>query len=260
MLTMLLLLAVVQTPPPLVSADADPNLAEIGFAPFPSEGPPPTPPAEPRQTPRPVVVNAPPPADVTPVAPVENEVRAAPQEDKHAAPTWQVAALATAIVPLNISGAPFVFGMRGELDIFRVGAQFSFDRGGVTPFTMSQTNEWTGLLGYSLVNHKYARVRLQGGMSALSGDGITARFGPSAGLTARAGLPFIGAEVGAIFTPAGGMRQLDARAEVVLRGGVFELHGGYRVRFYDATDAGTLSTLFATTPVAGPSIALGLTF
>lgn len=267
MLTMLMLLTVAQTPPPLVSADADPNQVEIGFAPFPSsKTAPPAPPVEeapkpePVVKPKPVVVNAPPPVDIAPVAPVENEVRATKSDDKHAAETWRLTALATGIIPLQLTGAQFVFGMRGELDVFRIGAQFSFDRGGVTPFTVNQTNEWTGLLGYSLVNNKYARVRLQGGMSALTGDGIASRFGPSAGLTARAGLPFISAEVGAIFTPVGGMRQLDARAELVLRGGVFELHGGYRVRFYDASEAGTVSTLFSSIPVAGPSVAIGLTF
>lgn len=264
MLTLLMLIAVVQTPPPLVAAESNTEgtfETSSGFAPFPSEGVPPLPPAEPEQKKEaPKVQYAPVEAPIA-TAPVENEVRATPPtENKHAAPTWQVAALGTAIVPLNINGAAFVFGMRGELDIFRVGAMFTFDRAGVTPFTIGQTNEWTGLLGYSLINNKYARIRMQGGLSALSGDNIAARFGPSVGLTARAGLPVIAAEVGAIFTPVGGMRQLDARAELVLRGGVFELHGGYRVRFYDAADAGTVSTLFSTVPVAGPSIAVGLTF
>ncbi|MGV3623166.1 MAG: hypothetical protein ACO1OB_20265 [Archangium sp.] len=228
MLTVLMMLAVAQTAPPLVSADVDSNQAGVGFA--------------------------------ATAAPVESEVRATPQPDKNAAETWRLTALATGIIPLQLNGANFVFGMRGELDVFRVSATFTFDRGGVTPFTMNQTNEWNGLLGYSLINNKWARVRLQGGMSALSGDAIAARFGPSAGLTASAGLPFIGVEAAAIFTPVGGMRQLDARAEVVLRGGVFELHGGYRVRFYDASDAGTVSTLFSSIPVAGPSVAIGLTF
>lgn len=264
MLTMLMLIAVVQTPPPLVAADANAEGVvdtSSGFAPFPSEGAPVLPPAEPEQKKEsPRVQYAPVEAPIT-TAPIENEVRATPPaENKHAAPTWQVAALGTAIVPLNINGAAFVFGMRGELDIFRVGAMFTFDRSAVTPFTVGQTNEWTGLLGYSLINNKYVRIRAQGGMSALSGDNIAARFGPSVGVTARAGLPVIAAEVGTIFTPVGGMRQLDARAELVLRGGVFELHGGYRVRFYDASDAGTLSSLFSTAPVAGPSVAIGLTF
>lgn len=217
MLPLLLSLVVMQSPPPLVSADVD----------------------------------APPP---TPVA----EVTAPPRDDKHAADSWQVAALATAIVPTSLDGAPFVFGLRGELDVFRVSGVFTFDRGGVTPFNVAQTNEWTGLLGFSAINNKYARVRLQGGLSALSADTFTARFGPSLGVTARAGLPVISAEVAALFTPVGGLRQFDARAELVLRGGVFELHGGYRVRFYDAAEAGTLDALFTSTPLAGPSIAVGL--
>lgn len=63
------------------------------------------------QSPPPLVsadVDAPPP---TPVA----EVTAPPRDDKHAADSWQVAALATAIVPTSLDGAPFVFGLRGEL-------------------------------------------------------------------------------------------------------------------------------------------------
>ncbi len=234
--SLLVLLALNQSPPPLISAEVEPTrIDDASFAQF-----------------------APATSAVPP--PVAAEVRAAPEEKKHEAPTWQVAALATAIIPTSLDGAAFVFGMRGELDIFRVGAFFTLDRGGVTPFTMSQTNEWNGLLGYSLINNKWARIRLQGGMSVLSGDNFATRFAPSAGLTARAGHPNIAAEVGAIFTPVGGLRQLDARAELVLRGGIFELHGGYRVRFYDGADAGTLETLFATAPLAGPSVAVGLTF
>lgn len=206
------------------------------------------------QSPPPLVsadVDAPPP---TPVA----EVVAPPREDKHAAPLWQATALATAIVPTSFDSTPFVFGMRGELDVWRISGVFTFDRGVVTPFTMAQSNEWTGLLGFSAINNTYARVRVQGGLSALTADTFTARFGPSLGVTARAGLPVISAEVAALFTPVGGLRQFDARAELVLRGGVFELHGGYRVRFYDAAEAGTLDALFTSTPLAGPSIAVGL--
>jgi hypothetical protein len=70
---------------------------------------------------------------------------------------------------------------------------------------------------------------------------------------------FLGAEAGIVFTP-GAFRQLDLRAEAILAAGIFELHVGYRARFSDETSTGTLATLFASAPVAGPSLALGVSF
>ena len=90
MLTLLMTLAVAQTPPPLISADVD----------------------------------APPPAPTA-----ETEVRAPATTEHRSGELWRATALATGVIPLQLSGAQFVFGVRGELDVLRVNATFTFDRG-----------------------------------------------------------------------------------------------------------------------------------
>ena len=50
--------------------------------------------------------------------------------------------------------------------------------------------------------------------------------------------------------------QRDLRAEGILRGGIFELHAGYRARFLDTTGVGLLTSA----PLAGPHVAVGLAF
>lgn len=173
-------------------------------------------------------------------------------------PLWQVTALATANVPTALEGSDFLLGLRGELDVWRIGALVTFDRTGTTPLTLADTRHWTSLLGYSVLHTPFLRVRALGGLSALTTD-TTSSFAPALGATARLHWRFLGLEAAATFNPFG-FRQLDARLEAILSGGLFELHVGYRVRLLDASAKGTLETLFASTPVAGPSIALGVSF
>ena len=173
------------------------------------------------------------------------------------APKWNAGAWATATVPTSLDGAPFLYGFRGELDVWRIGASVTLDRGGTTPFTFSSVDAWTGALGYSLFLNEYLRVRAMGAVSARV-DAGTAVFAPGVGLTARAGWSFIAVEGSALFTPFGAFRQLDARAEAVLVGGIFELHVGARALYLDDTEAGSLGTLFSAAPLAGPSVAIGV--
>jgi hypothetical protein len=177
---------------------------------------------------------------------------------KDAAPFWQVTALATANVPLALNGSDFLFGFRGEVDVWRISALVSLDRRGMTPFSMSDIQTWNGLLGASVVATKSFRLRALGGVGVLATES-TATFAPTLGTTARVGWKWIALE-GALHASAGAFRQLDARAELVLHGGVVELHAGYRVRLIDPTPGGSVETLFATAPVSGPCVALGLSF
>lgn len=217
----------------------------------------------------PPMVSAPP----TPPAEVKSAPTAEPAKAAEPdVPLWQVTALATATVPTALEASPFSFGLRGEVDVWRISALVTFDRAGTTPTaaamaasplaaltsTLEDARTWNGLLGYAVLLNHWARIRALGGVSALTTD-TTSRFAPSLGGTARIGWRFLAAEAGLVFTPVG-FRQLDARVEGILRGGIFELHVGYRARFVDSTDTGTLATLFASTPNAGPTVALGLSF
>ncbi|MFT3708002.1 MAG: hypothetical protein QM817_10135 [Archangium sp.] len=184
-------------------------------------------------------------------------------------------AFTTATIPTSLDGAAFMFGLRAELDIWRIGAVATFDRAGVTPLSIGDANAWTGLLGYSVVSTEYFRVRALAGLSALTGSATTTQFAPTIGTTGRAIWKFIGAEGSASFT-AGTFRQLDLRAAAILKGGIFELQLGYRARWIDATTDGTVSTLLsatttstdaliATAPtapalIAGPHVSVGLVF
>lgn len=199
----------------------------------------------------PLVASTPPPP--APAATVSE----APKSGMKDGPLWQVGAWGTATIPTSLDGAAFMFGLRGELDVWRLGVLFSFDRSGITPLTMNDLRAWTGLVGYSVLSLDWLRVRAQAGVTALSSDTAAARVSPALGTTARVTWRFLGAEAGATFSPFD-FRQLDLRAAAILHGGIFELQVGYRARFLDATTGGTLDTMFATTPSAGPHVALGI--
>lgn len=219
------------TPPPLVSVES----TEL------------TPPPMPAAEPWPHSAPPTPPAQVTTPSP------ATPSD----APAWQAGAWATTTLPTSLEGSAFLYGLRAELAVWRIGAWLTFDRSGVTPFTLNSTDAWTGALGYALLLTRHVRVQALGAVSARSDSG-TSLFAPGLGLTARAGWSFLAIEGSALFTPFGGFRQLDARAEAVLVGGIFELHAGLRALAVDTTESGGLDTLFANAPTLGPSIALGL--
>jgi hypothetical protein len=239
--------AEVDSPPPMVGAEVEVVPPMVAAVP---EAQPPAP------LPGPVAPNVVAPRGFDPRggegdAGVKAEVKKEAEEKKDAAPFWQVTALATANIPLSLDGAAFLYGLRGEIDVWRLSVVATFDRTGTTPFTMSETRSWNGLAGASVVATKNFRARLLGGVSALTTD-TSAVFAPSAGATARVSWKFIGLE-GAVTGSFGAFRQVDARAELVLQGGIVELHGGYRARLVEVKDGeGVL--------VAGPTVALGLSF
>lgn len=176
---------------------------------------------------------------------------------------FQLRALATTILPMRsrdrISGGEFLIGLRGELDVKRLSFLFSWDQGGVTPIslsdTLTETSYWNGLLGASVWATKYSRIRVLGGLSAVS-TAREARFGPSVGATVRLGIPVVSIEGGVIYTPIG-FQQVDARAELVVRLLIFEARGGYRARWVDTARSNDRPIV---EPTGGPTISLGLIF
>lgn len=168
-------------------------------------------------------------------------------------PLWQVSALGTATLPTALDGTAFLVGARAELDLWRIGVLVTVDQAGTTPFSLDSARQWTALGGYAVLVNKWARLRLLGGVSGTS----TTTLAPTVGANVRLSWSFLGAEAAAVLTPFGAFQQLDVRAEGILRGGIFEVHAGYRARFLDTTGAGTW---FASAPLAGPHVALGLAF
>ena len=97
---------------------------------------------------------------------------------------------------------------------------------------------------------------LLGGVSAISSNRFS-QFGPSLGATVRVGIPVISAELAAIYTPVG-FRQLDARAELVLRLLILELRGGYRARWIEMVGPDRFT--MPVEPTGGLSVSAGLVF
>lgn len=210
--------------------------------------PPPITPQSASPAPDTVALQAPP-APARAVAPQAEQVAKEPEPDF---PLWQVSALGTATLPTALDGSAFLIGARAELDVWRIGVLVTVDQAGTTPFSLSSAQQWTALGGYAVLVNKWARLRLLGGVSGAS----TTSLSPTIGANVRVGWSFLGAEAAAVLTPFGSAQQLDLRAEGILRGGIFELHAGYRARFLDTTGAGLLTSAL----LAGPHVAVGLAF
>lgn len=239
------------SPPPLVTAE--PEVAPQVPAPPTSKRDPAVTPAPPPPMPAAEPIAGP----VAPSAPATApaEVKSSTPAPTSSAATFELRALITGSPVTSSTGTSYAFGARGEIDLFRVAVLVSWDRSISSSFALSDTQQVTALAGYSVLAHKYARIRLLGGIDVLASDTLT--FAPAMGVSARAGLSFLAVDAAATFTPLP-FRRIDARAGLVLKGGVFELQGGYRAQVIDSTSGGTLATLFATPLSAGPYLALGV--
>lgn len=202
---------------------------------------------------------------------------------KNAAPGVEFRALATTTLPMDIgavkSSGDLLVGLRGELDIGHASALFSWDRGAASLFnwrnTLTPTSYWNALIGPSVWATKHNRIRLLGGVSAISSTRTTAtvinnstgasatvgvpgraQFGPTLGATVHLGIPVLGIEGAVLYTPVSFM-QVDARAELVLRLLIFEVRGGYRARWIDTS---RINDRVPVESVYGPTVSLGLVF
>jgi len=203
-----------------------------------TQTPPPEPPLETFSAPPMVSSEAPaeaPPASIAPV--FEARVLAT-----GTAITWGNTTLAT-------------FGARAELDLFRVALTLSYDRFITSALALSDLQSLTVLGGYSVVAHRFVRLRVLGGVDARWSD--ASQLGPSLGATVRAGFRFLSLDAAVTFTPLP-FRRVDARLGLALSGSPFELQGGLRAQVLDTTEGGSLGTLFATASEVGPYLALGL--
>lgn len=205
------------------------------------------------------------------------------KKHRHAAPGVEFRALATATLPLDIgavrSSGDLLVGLRGELDIGHASALFSWDRGAASLFnwrnTLTPTSYWNALIGPSVWATKHNRIRLLGGVSAITSSRTTAtvinnnsgasttvgvpggaQFGPTIGATVHLGIPVISIEGAVLYTPVSFM-QVDARAELVLRLLIFEVRGGYRARWVDTS---RINDRVPVESVYGPTVSLGLVF
>lgn len=205
------------------------------------------------------------------------------KKNRNTAPGVEFRALATTTLPMSIgavrSSGDLLVGLRGELDIGHASALFSWDRGAASLFnwrnTLTPTSYWNALIGPSVWATKHNRIRLLGGVSAISSSRTTAtvinngtgasttvgvpgrvQFGPTLGATVHLGIPVIGIEGAVLYTPVSFM-QVDARVELVLRLLIFEVRGGYRARWIDTS---RIDDRVPVESVYGPTVSLGLVF
>jgi hypothetical protein len=226
------------SPPPLV--DAPTSTQEVVTAP-------------PRQV---IVARTPeaPPAQCTEATTARAQVT--PEKAPDEVPVLQVAALATGSLVSTTAGSEALFGARGEVDLFRFGVNVTYGRLVTSSLVLSDTVEVVGLAGWSVMANRWGRVRVLGGLDVRAATaGVT--VGPAVGANARVGFSMLQVDLSTTLTPFP-FRQLEARAALVLKGGLFELHGGYQARFSDTSSTGTLATLFSTAPLAGPYVAVGV--
>jgi hypothetical protein len=147
-------------------------------------------------------------------------------------------------------------GVRGEMDISRFALHVAYNRFYSPGF---EANQLTSMIGVSLMANDAGRIRVLGGLDVIGTPTATA-FGPVVALNFRLGLGVIGFDGSAALTLLP-FRQLDARAALVLRLAIFELHAGWRFQVLDGTDGGAFTTSFLSSPsVNGPYAALGLAF
>lgn len=247
--------------PPMVTVAAPaPAAAAAPSAPAAEALPPPPPPPAPVSVApqlTPVERPAPQPAASRSARPNTAEARvekepAAADDDQ---PFVRVKALTTGTYLMNNAANRFTFGARGELDIWRIGSVFTYDRTVSNAFELADAHDVTALVGFVVLAHSNARIRLLVGGDfhiAPEGTGI----GPAFGATGRFGISIIALEVAATVTPLP-FKRLDARAAAVLKLGKFELQAGYRAQWLDATTQNAFTQMFASAPAAGPFVALG---
>lgn len=181
----------------------------------------------------------------------------APTEKPSDVETFRVAALATASVGTSTTtGFEALFGGRAEVDVFRLGFNFTYGRSASLLTGLSDTTELVGLAGWSLMANRWGRIRVLGGFDLRTSSTAFAA-GPAFSANARVGLSMLQLDVSSTLTPLP-FRRLEARAALVLKGFLFELHGGYQATWLDETSTGSLATLFSNAPTAGPYLAFGV--
>jgi hypothetical protein len=155
-----------------------------------------------------------------------------------------------------------VGNLRAEIDIGRIGLLLGYTNFfSSVPFGFGaiQVHQVNALAGYSFFSSDELTLRVLGGVDVMVRDGVTA-VGPAVGSTLRSMWGRIGLDAAFIMTLAP-FRQFELRAAFVIAWSIFEAHLGWRLQVVDATQSGTLATLFSSSPgINGPVAGIGLTF
>lgn len=168
--------------------------------------------------------------------------------------------IATANIGLFTAPPGFTFNLRAEADIGKIPLLVGYTAF-IPDTTYNSINHFTAMTGWSIFSTDPVTWRVLGGVDVIDFDGTVA-LGAVFGTTFRSMFArSVGVDLAAMFTPLP-FRQLELRAAIVFQfGRVFELQLGWRYQAIDATQGGSVATLFEIAPaVNGPSAAIGLTF
>lgn len=158
--------------------------------------------------------------------------------------------------------AGLVGNARAEIDIARIGLLFSYSDfiSSLQSFNTIQVSQFNIMGGYSLFSSDELTWRVLAGLDIMIRQG-SAAFGPVVGTNLRSMFGRTIGIDGAFMVTLLPFRQFEVRAALVIAWSIFEIHLGWRLQVIDATQSGTLATLFTNSPgINGPVVGLGLTF
>ncbi|MFZ5446348.1 MAG: hypothetical protein ACOZQL_40550 [Myxococcota bacterium] len=150
---------------------------------------------------------------------------------------------------------------RAEVDIKRLSllASYSLFAASLAQTASSiQVSQFTVMGGWAFLSSDELTLRALAGVDVMTRENLTAT-GLIVGANVRSMFGRAFGIDGALMVTLFPFRQLEARAGFVLAWSIFEAHFGWRVQVVDATQSGTLATLFTSSPgVNGPYVAIGL--
>ena len=160
-------------------------------------------------------------------------------------------------VGLMNSAAGVVGSARGEFDISRFGFLAAYNAF-LSTSTNIQVHQFNLMAGWAFFTSDELTLRALAGVDIMTRDTLTAA-GPMFGVNVCSMFGRVGID-GAVLLTVFPFRQLEARAAFVVGWSIFELHLGWRLQIIDATQSGTIETLFTTAPgINGPVVGIGIT-
>jgi hypothetical protein len=166
-------------------------------------------------------------------------------------------ALASGSLGVTEASPGLVGSARVEFDITRLGFLLGYSNFWSVS-TGIQVHQFNAMAGFSFFSTDQITWRALLGVDVMARDGIVGT-GPVIGTNLRSMWGRVGVD-GAVLATLFPFRQLEARAAFVVNWGVLEAHIGWRLQIIDATQSGTIGTLFTSSPaVNGPVVGIGLT-
>jgi hypothetical protein len=169
-------------------------------------------------------------------------------------------ALASGAIGVTRASPGIALDVRAEADIGKIALFAGYSGFGDSQYT-SFIGHFMGMAGWDIFAREEITWRVLAGIDVINTPGVAA-VGFVFGSNIRAMFaPNFGIDSAVFMTPVP-FRQFEFRIALVLRWwNIFEAHLGWRYQAIEASQVGSLFTLFSTAPsINGPMVGLGLTF